>query len=88
MENCKPIVGVRGMNRGGKVYQVIWHSLGFNKKKKGKERKKALYLSVKIVGTKMSFDKDHLGKICRHRRWKKHLLMCKITKFDSDFVKN
>ncbi|CAH3198530.1 unnamed protein product, partial [Porites evermanni] len=22
VENCKPIVGVRGMNRGGKVYQV------------------------------------------------------------------
>ena len=44
------------MNRGGKVYQVIWHSLGFNKKKKerkGKERKKALYLSVKVVGTKI-----------------------------------
>ena len=41
MENCKPIVGVRGMNRGGKVYQVILHSRGFTEKKKRKGKEKS-----------------------------------------------
>ena len=59
VENCKPIVGVRGMNRGGKVYQVINYSTVWvllkKKKRKEKKRKKALYFSVKVFSTKKLF---------------------------------
>ena len=59
MENCKPIVGVRGMNRGGKVYQVInystvWVLLKKKKEKKRKE-KKPFILVLRYLARKSYF---------------------------------